>query len=132
MSQHEMDKDAYKKLNAKEMMPETIMEAEIIEVHSPWQTPWDEENFGVNWEFRITDENYPRWVGWRMSYFTTTTPGKYFANRYTQICKALSLDPLGFDTEELEGLPVGILINTYHSKKHDEDRNGIDSVLSRS
>ena len=113
-----------------ELIPDGMIEAEITKVEANYTAPWDPEDVGVNWRFRLTDENHPKWVGRPQSLFTTMTSGKNFQERFGQICKALGLES-GFDTDELAGLQVVLQMGHYFSKKHQEDRNGINAVLSR-
>lgn len=120
-----------KKLNTFSLLPVGWLEAVIIEAEWPYQAPWDEENFGLSLQFRITDENIQGVKGRRMNMFCSTTEDKPFNNRYAEVLKGLGFEPDSeWDTDQLEGMPCRILIENYFSEKHQEERQSVNQVTS--
>jgi hypothetical protein len=128
------------KINPKALRPKifpaALLDAEIVEVEPGYVAPWDEDNEGINWRFRIVDDNYPDFRGRFYSEFTTTTEGKPFSDRAVKFCRGLDVPQnedgtYDLDPDALEDTKVTIEMGTYWSKKHEEDRNTIRSLIRR-
>ena len=118
------------------LFPVDLLDAEIVQVQVDYAAPWDEENIGINWRFRIVDDRYPDFRGRQYSEFTTNTDQKPFPERSVLFCEGLQLPQeedgtFVVDEELLEDAKVTIEMGTYFSRKNDQDRNVIKRVVRR-
>lgn len=125
-----------------EAIPAGTYNAEIVKMS--WHeidldvTPWKKDRQiqeEINFEFRITDGPYAKRRFWTDVPFEISDWSGCKLRLYLQEILGYNELPESFelDTDDLsffEGLPCRIRVNTYYSKKHDEDRNGIDDVLA--
>lgn len=115
------------KLNVRPVIPNGLYTAEIINCEYPFQAPWDSENFGVNFEFQIT-ESGPN-EGRRLSCFVTTTNGKPFAGRYAEFLTNIGVDPDSeWDTDQIIGKMICIRVGQY-SGKDGNIKNSVDEIF---
>jgi len=112
--------------------PTGLLDAEIVLFDHPYTAPWDSENVGAKWRFRIVDDAHPDFKGRQHSQFTSTTPGKPFTDLFARFCNGCGVSASeGFDSEELVGMTVTLEMDTYWSDKHQEERNSIKNVMKR-
>lgn len=115
------------KLNVRPLMPDGIYIAEITACEYPFQAPWDPEDFGVSFEFQICEEGPHK--GRKINMFCTTTEGKAYANRYSQVMTALGIEPSAeWDTDTIVGRKMAVRVGQYTSKTG-TTRNSINEVF---
>jgi len=120
-----------------ELLPETIMNAVIEKCEYPSPCPWegdDTDNIGVNFTFRIDDDEYTQHRGRKQFLFCTTTPDKPFDDRFQKVMKGLGVEEkdgeFELDPEALLETGCAIRIGAY-TNKAGTARNSVEEVFQR-